>query len=78
MDNKVIDFTGSNIYAGLDVHKKNWYVTILTDEMEHTRHLVNLRNHRCSQNICISTFPVLITIVPMKQDLVVMFIIENC
>jgi len=35
MDNKVIDFTGSNIYAGLDVHKKNWYVTILTDEMEH-------------------------------------------
>jgi transposase len=35
MDTKVIDFSGTNIYAGVDVHKKSWHVTILTDEMEH-------------------------------------------
>jgi transposase len=35
MDTKVINFSGTNIYAGLDVHKKSWHVTILTDELEH-------------------------------------------
>jgi transposase len=35
MDTKVIDFSGTNIYAGVDVHKKNWHVTVLTDELEH-------------------------------------------
>lgn len=32
---KSIDFTGKNIYVGLDVHKKSWSVTILLDELEH-------------------------------------------
>ena len=32
---KNIDFTGKNIYVGLDVHKKSWSVTILLDELEH-------------------------------------------
>ena len=35
MKNKVIDFSGENIYIGLDVHKKSWSATILTDELEH-------------------------------------------
>lgn len=30
---KKIDFTGINLYIGLDVHKKSWQVTILSDEM---------------------------------------------
>ena len=32
---KNIDFTGKNIYVGLDVHKKSWSVTVLLDEIEH-------------------------------------------
>ncbi|MBK9025062.1 MAG: IS110 family transposase [Saprospiraceae bacterium] len=35
MKNKVIDFSGQNIYVGLDVHKKSWSATVLTDELEH-------------------------------------------
>lgn len=35
MRSKNIDFTGKNIYVGLDVHKKSWGVTILLDELEH-------------------------------------------
>ena len=35
MHSKDIDFSGMNIYVGLDVHKKSWSVTILTDEIEH-------------------------------------------
>ena len=35
MQNKNMDFTGENIYIGIDVHKKSWSVTILTDEVEH-------------------------------------------
>ena len=35
MRSKSIDFTGKNIYVGLDVHKKSWSVTILLDELEH-------------------------------------------
>lgn len=35
MRSKGIDFSGMNIYVGLDVHKKSWSVTILTDEIEH-------------------------------------------
>lgn len=35
MRNKSIDFTGMNIYIGLDVHKKSWSVTVLSDEIEH-------------------------------------------
>jgi transposase len=29
------DFTGKTLYIGLDVHKKSWTVTILTDHVEH-------------------------------------------
>lgn len=32
---KQIDFTGKNLFVGLDVHKKSWSVTIVVDGMEH-------------------------------------------
>jgi transposase len=32
---KKIDFTGKELFIGLDVHKKSWSVTILVEEMEH-------------------------------------------
>jgi transposase len=35
MKSKSIEFSGMNIYVGMDVHKKSWSVTILTDQMEH-------------------------------------------
>ncbi len=41
MDNKVIDFTGSNIYARLDVHKKSWYVTILKKRRQMLKDYIN-------------------------------------
>jgi transposase len=30
---KQLDFTGENIYAGIDVHLRSWKVTLLTDEL---------------------------------------------
>ena len=32
---KKIDFTGKNLFIGLDVHKKSWSVTILVEGIEH-------------------------------------------
>jgi transposase len=32
---KKIDFTGQNLFIGLDVHKKSWSVTITVDGIEH-------------------------------------------
>ncbi len=32
---KKIDFSGKNLFIGLDVHKKSWSVTIVVDGMEH-------------------------------------------
>lgn len=32
---KKIDFTGKDLFVGLDVHKKSWSVTIVVDGMEH-------------------------------------------
>ena len=32
---KKLDYRGTNIYIGIDVHKKNWGVCILTDQYEH-------------------------------------------
>ena len=32
---KEIDFTGKNLFIGLDVHKKSWSVTIIVDGIEH-------------------------------------------
>lgn len=32
---KKIDFSGKNLFVGLDVHKKSWSVTIVVDGMEH-------------------------------------------
>jgi len=32
---KKIDFTGKQLFIGLDVHKKSWSVTIIVDGMEH-------------------------------------------
>jgi hypothetical protein len=34
MRTKNIDFTGKNIFVGLDVHKKSWSVTVLLDEID--------------------------------------------
>ena len=28
-----VDFTGQNFYCGIDIHKKNWVVTIETGDM---------------------------------------------
>lgn len=30
-----LDFKGQNIFVGIDVHLKNWTVTILTEELAH-------------------------------------------
>jgi transposase len=35
MKTKANDFSGMHIYAGIDVHKKSWSVTLLADEQEH-------------------------------------------
>ena len=35
MQNKGINFSGMNVYAGIDVHKKSWSVTILAGDIEH-------------------------------------------
>ncbi len=32
---KQIDFSGQNIYVGIDVHKKSWHVSIYTEHFEH-------------------------------------------
>jgi transposase len=34
---KNLDFTGHNVYVGLDVHGDSWAVNILVDEIEHRR-----------------------------------------
>lgn len=38
LQSKSIDFKGQNIYIGIDVHLKNWSVTILTDSGYHKKH----------------------------------------
>ena len=30
-----LNFKGQNIYAGIDVHKKSWNVTIMSEHLEH-------------------------------------------
>lgn len=30
-----LNFTGQNIYVGIDVHLKSWNVTILTESLHH-------------------------------------------
>lgn len=35
MKTKATDFSGMHIYAGIDVHKKSWSVTILVEDQEH-------------------------------------------
>ncbi|HWR72850.1 MAG TPA: IS110 family transposase, partial [Nitrospirota bacterium] len=30
-----LDFTGQQIYVGMDVHKKSWSISIYTDQFEH-------------------------------------------
>lgn len=32
---KILDFSGHNVYVGLDVHKSSWAVSILVDNIEH-------------------------------------------
>jgi hypothetical protein len=34
VSNKLKDFTGHNIYVGMDVHDKSWKVHIYSDELE--------------------------------------------
>lgn len=35
MQTKITEFEGSQIYIGIDVHKRSWCVSILTEETEH-------------------------------------------
>ena len=30
-----LDFTGQHLYLGMDVHRKSWSISILTDRFEH-------------------------------------------
>ena len=30
---KPLDSTGENIYVGIDVHLRNWRITLMTDEL---------------------------------------------
>ena len=30
-----LDFKGQQIYVGMDIHKKSWSISILTDNFEH-------------------------------------------
>ncbi len=30
-----LDFKGQQIYVGMDIHKKSWSISILTDDLEH-------------------------------------------
>jgi hypothetical protein len=32
---RTLDFSGQNIYAGIDTHKKSWQVSIYSDELYH-------------------------------------------
>jgi len=34
---KILDFSGQNVYVGLDVHGASWAVNIIVDEIEHRR-----------------------------------------
>ena len=33
--NAKMDYTGQNIYAGINVHKKSWKVSIYSDHLYH-------------------------------------------
>ncbi len=35
---RTLDFKDHQIYVGLDVHKKNWTVSIMVDEMFHKKY----------------------------------------
>ena len=35
MDTKFVDFKDTTVYVGIDVHKKQWTVTVLTDQVHH-------------------------------------------
>jgi len=35
IQNRTPDFAGQHIYVGLDIGKKSWKVSILTEELEH-------------------------------------------
>ena len=35
--NNSVDFSGHNVYSGLDVHGKSWTVNIIVDDIEHRR-----------------------------------------
>ena len=32
---RIFDYTGQNIYAGIDVHKKSWQVSINSEQLHH-------------------------------------------
>jgi transposase len=39
--NNKLDFTGQDIFVGIDIHKKNWSVCILSEELEHEVYNMN-------------------------------------
>ena len=40
--NEKLDFTGESIYAGIDVHKKQWNVTIMSALNDQKRHCIDI------------------------------------
>ena len=35
-NNSKLDFSAQDFYVGLDIHKKNWTVSIFSKDFEHT------------------------------------------
>jgi len=65
-----LDFTGQPIYVGLDVHKKSWSVSILSEQCEH-KTLPNLPKWTSWPIIFDVTFRVLSIIRSMRLVLAV-------
>jgi hypothetical protein len=43
-----LDFSGQEIYIGMDVHKKSWSISIFTEQFEHKTWRVSKLDLRCS------------------------------
>jgi transposase len=54
--NKNPNFSGHNVYVGLDVHKVSWAVNIIVDDIEH-RHFTQPPNALALYNYLSETFP---------------------
>ena len=73
MQFKELDFTGQNIYAGIDVHKKNWQVSVFSEELFHKTF-----NQPPTPEVLHNIFPTGPTTVSMKQDSAVFGYMTSC